>query len=265
MKKEIPIVVGITILFLGTCITPSVAIDNVKKSSIPISTGNTLYVGGTGEGNYTKIQDAIDNASDGDTVFVFDDSSPYYENISIIKSINLLGEDKDTTIVDGNGNSHVIRVIADNIIVSGFTIQNSHVYQAGIYISDSYNEQDNTIEGNIISDNNIGILLRDSCKNTIRGNTISNNKIGILLSPYIFFNARLHCCRRNIIIKNNILDNELNALFEYTLFNGEFPLNRWNQNYWNRPRILPKIIIGILGFTPWINIDWNPNLKPYDI
>jgi hypothetical protein len=45
-----------------------------------------LYVGGTGEGNYSRIQDAIDDAVDGDTVFVYDDSSPYYEHIRINKS-----------------------------------------------------------------------------------------------------------------------------------------------------------------------------------
>ena len=38
---------------------------------MPISNDNTLYVGGSGEGNYTKIQDAIDDASDGDIVFVY--------------------------------------------------------------------------------------------------------------------------------------------------------------------------------------------------
>jgi hypothetical protein len=52
MHKNILTVVGITILFLGTCITPSVAINNPIKS---IFNGNTLYVGGNGEGNYTKI------------------------------------------------------------------------------------------------------------------------------------------------------------------------------------------------------------------
>ncbi|RLF42667.1 MAG: hypothetical protein DRN17_07450, partial [Thermoplasmata archaeon] len=44
-----------------------------------INDGNTLYVGGSGEGNYSSIQDAVDNASNGDTIYVYDDSSPYYE------------------------------------------------------------------------------------------------------------------------------------------------------------------------------------------
>ena len=49
MDRNILTVVGITILFLGTCITPTVAIESVKKSSIPISNGNTLYIVGSGK------------------------------------------------------------------------------------------------------------------------------------------------------------------------------------------------------------------------
>ena len=66
---------------------------------LPSNHSTTLYVGGSGPNNYTKIQDAINDASDGDTVFVYNDSIPYYEHIIINKSINLIGEDKDTTII----------------------------------------------------------------------------------------------------------------------------------------------------------------------
>ena len=62
---------------------------------------STLYVGGVNPGNYSKIQDAINDSVDGDTVYVFDDSSPYYENIIVDKSINLIGEDKNTTVIHG--------------------------------------------------------------------------------------------------------------------------------------------------------------------
>ena len=51
-----------------------------------------MYVGGSGPNNYTTIQSAIDDAVDGDTVFVYDDSSPYREHLLIETSINLLGE-----------------------------------------------------------------------------------------------------------------------------------------------------------------------------
>ena len=123
MHKKIPIVVGITILFLGTCITPIVAIDTAKKSSMPISNGDTLYVGGTGPNNYTKIQDAINDSSDGDTVYVYDDSSPYYENVVVDKSINLIGEDSETTSIIGDRQYFVINITADLVNISGFTVE----------------------------------------------------------------------------------------------------------------------------------------------
>ena len=69
-----------TILICTLLIVSSLVIVSPVKS-VKVS-GNTLYVGGSGPGNYTRIQDAIDNASDGDTVFVYDDSSPYFEIIS---------------------------------------------------------------------------------------------------------------------------------------------------------------------------------------
>ena len=84
--------VGIILLFIGTAIIPSSG-QKMEKLSLPTSRGNILYVGGSGPGNYSKIQDAIDNASDGDTVFVFNDSSPYNENIIVNKQISLIGED----------------------------------------------------------------------------------------------------------------------------------------------------------------------------
>ncbi len=97
------------------------------NSSIEFFTGDgkTLYVGGSGPGNYTMIQDAVNNAIDGDVVFVFNESSPYYENIKVDKSIHLIGEDKNSTIINGNKIGDVVSISSDNVYLSGFTIQNS--------------------------------------------------------------------------------------------------------------------------------------------
>jgi len=97
MKKKIIIAFGIFILFLVTYINPSVAVYSIKK---PID-GNTLYVGGTGPGNYTKIQDAVDNASAKDIVYVF--NGTYNERVKIYNSLKLIGEDRNNTIIDANG------------------------------------------------------------------------------------------------------------------------------------------------------------------
>ena len=204
MPKNILLYVGITILFLGTCITPSVTVDYVKKSSISVFKGNTLYVGGNGTGNYSKIQDAIDNTSDGDTVFVFDDSSPYYENIIISSSISLIGEDKNTTVIDGNMLGDVIRVGKGNYI-TGFTIKNCGANynpppdcDAGIDI----HSNNNIITGNIIiNNNNAAIYSYGNSNNIISDNFIlENNGCGI---AFLF--------SYNTTITNNIILNNTDA------------------------------------------------------
>ena len=80
---------GVILIIL--LITPAIANDRGEDVIMKNNDGRTLYVGGSGPNNYTKIQDAIDNASNGDTIFVYDDSSPYYENIVIDKSVTLIG------------------------------------------------------------------------------------------------------------------------------------------------------------------------------
>ena len=100
MKRLLTI--GIILLFIVMNLFTSTGFNVREKSYILPLNGKTLYVGGSGPGNYTKIQEAIDDASDGDTVYVYDDSSPYYENLNVSKSIYLIGEDKNTTIIGGN-------------------------------------------------------------------------------------------------------------------------------------------------------------------
>jgi len=121
MRKIITL--GIMLLFLGMTISSSTGYNLEKQSTIAILDGNTLYVGGNGTGNYTSIQGAIDNASDGDTVFVYNDSSPYLEKIQIDKSIHLIGEHRDNTVIDGGENNfRTISISVDSVDVQGFTI-----------------------------------------------------------------------------------------------------------------------------------------------
>jgi parallel beta-helix repeat protein len=174
MHKNILTVVGITILFLGTCINPTVANDNVKKPTNPISSGNTLYVGGSGPGNHSTIQGAIDSADRNDTVFVYDYSSPYYENIEIRKEITVMGENKESTIIDGSGVDDVVYLRGSGAKITGFTIQNggSEYGDSGMRIGGS----DNIITGNIIKDNNFYGIEMWGKDIIISNNVIKNNK-----------------------------------------------------------------------------------------
>ena len=73
--------------------------ENTTHNFVLNYTGKTLYVGGTGSGNYSRIQDAINVAENGDTVYVY--NGVYYENLFIVnKSIKLIGESKSKTIID---------------------------------------------------------------------------------------------------------------------------------------------------------------------
>ena len=138
-------------------ITPSIAVDTLKNSSIPNSNGKIFYVGGKGPVNYTTIRGAMDDASDGDTIFVYDDSSPYYCNIVIDKSISLIGEDKNTTIINGKWSREVVYIKKfDRVTVSGFTIRGAEV---GICLKSN----NNIITDNIITSKYMrgGIILKN--------------------------------------------------------------------------------------------------------
>ncbi|UCE38360.1 MAG: hypothetical protein JSW00_03745 [Thermoplasmata archaeon] len=73
--------------------------------------------------NFTSIQEAIDNASEGDTIYVY--NGTYYENVVVNKSIDLVGENKSRTIIDGQKNAATL-LIRDTIDVSvnNFSIHN---------------------------------------------------------------------------------------------------------------------------------------------
>jgi parallel beta-helix repeat protein len=106
---------------------------------------------------------------------------------------------------------------------------------------------------NIIEKNDAyGLYLRSaSNKNDIKeNNIIQNNKIGILIEN----------SNKNKIINNNIINNREHAYFHNSFF------TLWYKNYWNLPRILPKLIRGTIGglnSISWINVDLHPSLKQY--
>ncbi|UCE37959.1 MAG: right-handed parallel beta-helix repeat-containing protein [Thermoplasmata archaeon] len=153
-----------------------------------IESADTYYVDdelGEGPGNppedFTSIQDAINFSNNLDTVFVY--NGTYYENIVVDKQINLTGEDKNSTIIDGRGNKEVVRLEGGWANIKGFTITNSSSEdiwdpEAGVYVISHYN----TIsDNNIIFNDEHGVYLDSSNYNTISNNNISSNHEGIFL------------------------------------------------------------------------------------
>ena len=167
--------VGIILLFIGTVIIPSSGQKIEKASSA--SRGNWLYVGGSGPGNYTTIQDAINASSDGDTVFVF--QGIYYEKVLINKSIFVLGENTNNTFINDSyepdWTSQVVRISSHNVVFSGFTVIVEQGDGVGIRLSNSRN---GTVSHNIVKAS-CGIHLGDSSYNVIENNSFFTKAYGI--------------------------------------------------------------------------------------
>jgi len=253
------LVVIIVISFIGSGLLPS---------SISTFEERTVYTNHK-SGGY--IQDLIDNANPGDTIYI--PSGIYYENIIINKSISLIGEDKNTTIIDGNGIDSVILIVADWVNVSKFTIQNSSsYYDAGIVISShnnsifcnnimnnlgygivlgsEYSLINNNIINNNISNNNGGIVSW-ACRNlTICNNTFINNKNGLSLEFYCHY-----CEIKNNILKDNddglVLIDSSSNIIENNIFSecGMF-VGGWHGSHRNT-------ISNNTFFNNGLSIGWN--------
>jgi len=183
MKKKI-IGIFVCLLLISTVLPVSGNIE-IEVNVIQVSLGNTLYVGGSGPNNYTKIQDAVDNASTNDTVFVYDDSSPYYERVQINTSISLIGEDRNTTVIDASGGGAAIFISSDNVSIYEFTLQHSY---DGIKIDDGFGFC--TIADNIIIDNDNGVnMIFSGNNNIILDNTFFDNNEWTIVGFYTHDNV----------------------------------------------------------------------------
>lgn len=223
---------------LSICFILLTALLSVFPSGLCNITGNSnniIYVDddntggpwdGTPEHPYQFIRDGINNASSGDTVYVFNGMyheyvlipGMYYEIVLENKTINLIGEDMEHTILDGS-----IWVAADRSNITGFTIQNNSL-GGGIFVASNYNTINqniivNCVEGiwlcdwydgstyNIITNNTItdnvfcGITMSGS-SNKIINNTITNNWFAGIDIGFVSY------AYDNNILENTIIDNE---------------------------------------------------------
>jgi parallel beta-helix repeat protein len=200
----------------------TVYVDDDWSSNLPgdIVDGHTF-----GYDAFAAIQDGVDAVEDDGTVIVY--AGTYNENIIIEKTLTLLGDDRDTPIIQGFGSGYGIHQHR----TSDVTIKNFNIKQFinGIYL---YYSRDSTIIGNTISDNSVnGIQLTGyldplgnpgySSNNIITENIISENGCGINLDTYT---------SNNNIYFNNIIENEIQAEDSgtNTWDNGESEGNYWS-------------------------------------
>ena len=106
----------------------------------------------------------------------------------------------------------------------------------------------------------------------IQRNTISSNKkYGIFLGFEINF---LTNSEYNTVYKNNFIKNKIGAFINKYIGEIKTDTNKWDNNYWDRPRVAPKLILGsfitfigklLLPLIPIVDFDLHPTQEPYDI
>jgi len=180
--KPIRTTLLLTILFLASItVTGNTQAEHITS---PNNEKQIITVDKNGEGDYTTIQEAVSNAQEGSTIYI--KTGTYNEIINIKKNINLIGEDKDKTIINpiSEKNKYAIRVGAPDVKISKLSVINGApgLYTTGIYISASNTE----IEDCNIYDTPIGIAVWTS-NNNINNCTFWNCKdegIALLGSRY---------------------------------------------------------------------------------
>jgi nitrous oxidase accessory protein len=187
--------------------------------------------------DYSTIQEAINNANAGDTVFVR--NGTYFiappNRIVIDKPLSLIGENPNTVVLadtekhQGSGR-WTVSVTSDDVTISGFTIKNcasgigtdSHRCRIiGNNIINNYNGLAMGGDKHVISENNItgnSYGIGATCPNSIiSGNNISHNSIGTIIDD----------CKNLTIIGNSFTHNgHIGRFDEVTDLNGSLFL-RW--------------------------------------
>ncbi|MFA7173409.1 MAG: right-handed parallel beta-helix repeat-containing protein [Kiritimatiellia bacterium] len=238
---------------------------------------------------FTSIQDGIDAVAEGGTVNVA--AGTYTENLVIRTPVTLLGSGSGMTILDGEGRSgSVVTMLADDTIVSGFTVQNSGsmAEDAGIMLHgvSGCRVAENTsldnangiamilASGNVVSNNTVysnthyGISMVASTGNTIVGNDIANNTTGLQIDASWQADVWIQS-EDNVISINKISANTSSGIqcgAEQTA--DVHAVNNW----WDAadgpsgsgPGSGDAVADGIV-FTPWYTDAELSNLVPYDL
>jgi len=174
-----------------------------------------LTVGINGEGNYTSIQEAVNNAQNGDTIVV----SPgiYRENVNVNKEIAIIsntdvsGDRTNRTYVIGAVPANdVFSIKSNNVRITGFHIvggpSGMDMYQeVGLYLEGA---QNCSLNNNTLILNDVGIDLNNS-----QGNFLDNNQICLGSTGIVLSRSNENKLSNNVVVTNDegiLLENSTN-------------------------------------------------------
>ncbi|MEM0492706.1 MAG: C25 family cysteine peptidase [Candidatus Thermoplasmatota archaeon] len=208
--------------------------------------------------HFAKIQEGINMVGINGTVIV--NPGIYQENLEILKPLTLRGVSKSTTsIIAMEKNKCIIRITADNVNVTGFTITKGQYCGIELYdvcnvtIVDCVLTQNNfgilfgkntrcAIFDCLLTQNNYSIYLTGATWNTITKNRITNNhKAGINITTgsnnnTIIQNVIINNAKRGISIDKPFFgskESKNNRIYHNTFINNNPDVYDRYRNFWD--------------------------------
>jgi len=189
----------------------------------PVRAATTWTVDDDGPADFHTIQEAIDEAISGDTIFVY--NGTYHEHVIINRyNLKVFGQDRDRTVIDGDGTGSVVHVAADRVKVANFTVRDSgdgstEFTESGVLVTGSNCE----IENNIVTRNYHGIMLYYSENDIVRNNLLSQAHVGLYL-----YGSGGHTVEDNVVTENSFYGVYILQCESNTLSGNNLTYNRYN-------------------------------------
>lgn len=202
----------------------------VLGATVTQAGAEVFTVDSNGGGNYTSIQNAIDNAHIGDTIIV--NPGVYKENVAVNKELTILSNPafsanntNRTYVIGAVSENDVFDVYSNNVKIDGFYIigghsgverdevginldgvENCSVNRNALVLNDigiSLNgSKSNYLDNNLVSLGKKGVILVDSDGNVLSNNTVTTNSDGISLNNSM-----------NNTFIDNVADSNLRGIF----------------------------------------------------
>lgn len=225
------------------------SLNHLRVNQVEVKAANGYRVHNLNTGfNYTTIQEAINDSETQNGHVIFCEEGTYPERLIVNKSISLIGEERNTTIVDGNGTGTVIQISTSNVSIANFTIRNAgKVWYGGGY-PDSCLRGNNVkyinVKNNTLTDAAVCAWFYSSLFVNITNNIVFNatsagiigyTSSNITICHNVFYDCGLmgihldgsatNCTVANNTVMNNLEGMELEAGSARNLIEGNHFIN----------------------------------------
>jgi DNA-binding MarR family transcriptional regulator/nitrous oxidase accessory protein NosD len=142
-----------------------------ETGTLNVTKGSMITVDDDLPADYKTIQEAVDAANPGDTIFVY--AGTYPEHVIVNKTVTLKGEDEEKVIVTGGGSGKVFEVTANGVSIFHFTIRDAK-YGVYAYMTDRL-----VMDYNIVTNYTTGLYFYKTTDSWVTYNDISYGEYGI--------------------------------------------------------------------------------------